>query len=101
MLGVLANKIIVMKKRISLVDNDKIRNHLANNSPAKIVHSFSKSKRFLDPNPEYLLHHPDVRQSHMTLNIPPLEKGIVESASGNGLTSQRIELCHQGHPPTS
>lgn len=41
-----------MKKKISLVSNEDIRKHLANNSPAKITHSFSKSRRFLEPNPE-------------------------------------------------
>lgn len=46
------NKIIVMKK-FSLVSNEDIRKHLANTSPAKVTHSFSKSRRFLDPNPEY------------------------------------------------
>ena len=45
------NKIIVMKK-FSLVCNEDIRKHLANTSPAKITHSFSKSRRFLDANPE-------------------------------------------------
>lgn len=36
-----------MKKKISLVSDEDIRKHLANNSPAKITHSFSRSKRFL------------------------------------------------------
>jgi len=40
-----------LMKKISLVDNEKIRKHLANNSPAKITHAFPKSRRFSNPNP--------------------------------------------------
>jgi len=50
--GLNYNKIIVMKK-FSLVSNEEIRKHLANTSSAKISHSFSKSRRFLEHNPEY------------------------------------------------
>lgn len=37
---------------MSLLSLDSIRNHLANHSPSKMVHAFSKSKRFSSPNPE-------------------------------------------------
>lgn len=43
-------------KKFSLVNNETIRRHLANTSPAKVVHSFSKSRRFDKPNPEYILY---------------------------------------------
>jgi hypothetical protein len=37
----------------SLLSPDAIRNQLTNNSPSKVAHAFTKSKRFLSPNPEY------------------------------------------------
>ena len=42
-------------KAYSTIDPDTIRNHLANHSPAKIAHQFSKTKRFPDINPEYFI----------------------------------------------
>jgi hypothetical protein len=39
-------------KKFSIVSPDEIRKHLANKSKSKVTHIFSKSKRFLDPNPE-------------------------------------------------
>lgn len=39
-------------KTYSTIDPDSIRKHLANNSPTKIAHQFSKTKRFPDINPE-------------------------------------------------
>lgn len=44
---------------MSIVSAELIRNHLANTSPTKIAHVFSKSKRFLSPNPEYHKFHID------------------------------------------
>lgn len=44
---------------MSIVSAELIRNHLANTSPTKIAHVFSKSKRFLSPNPEYRMFHAD------------------------------------------
>ncbi len=41
-------------QNISVISSDTIRNHLANHSPSKIAHQFSKTKRFADPNPEYI-----------------------------------------------
>ena len=41
--------------KISTIDADSIRKHPANNSPSKLAYQFSKSKRFPDINPEYLL----------------------------------------------
>lgn len=37
----------------SLLSPEAIRNQLTNNSPSKVTHAFTKSKRFLSPNPEY------------------------------------------------
>jgi len=39
--------------KISTINPDEIRKHPANNSPSKIAHQFSKSKRFPEINPEY------------------------------------------------
>jgi len=39
-------------KQISTIDADSIRKHPANNSPSKVAHQFSKTKRFPDINPE-------------------------------------------------
>ncbi len=41
-------------KKFSLATNEQIRKHLANSSPAKITHAFPKSRRFGNPNPEYV-----------------------------------------------
>lgn len=38
-------------QKISLISPEKIRNHLANSSPSRFVHSFSRSKRFASANP--------------------------------------------------
>ncbi len=40
-------------KQISTIDADTIRKHQSNNSPSKIAHQFSKTKRFPDINPQY------------------------------------------------
>lgn len=37
---------------LSITPSDNIRNHPVNNSTSKEIHAFSKSKRFLSPNPE-------------------------------------------------
>lgn len=36
----------------SITPSDVIRKHPANNSTSKEIHMFSKSKRFISPNPE-------------------------------------------------
>ncbi len=46
---------------MSIISPDNIRNHLANNSPSKVAHAFSKGKRFKSPNPEYPISHPDAK----------------------------------------
>ena len=38
--------------RLSVINKDRRFKPTKNNSPAKIVHSFSKSRRFAAPNPE-------------------------------------------------
>lgn len=38
--------------KISLVSHEEVQRHPNNNSPAKISFRFSKTKRFLDNNPE-------------------------------------------------
>jgi hypothetical protein len=45
----------------SLLSPDAIRNQLTNNSPTKVAHAFTKSKRFLSPNPEYPYFNSDVK----------------------------------------
>jgi hypothetical protein len=47
-------------KPFSTINHDAIRNHQTNNSPTKVAFKFSQSKRFKDPNPEYLLSYSDV-----------------------------------------
>ena len=55
--------------KISTVNHDIIRKHPANNSPAKIAYQFSKTKRFLDMNPEYLIFYfrcPEAHYNHVS-----------------------------------
>ena len=75
-------------KKFSLITNENIRKHLANNSPAKITHSFSKSRRFLDPNPEYPHCHTDAKRPTMValLRSP---NATAASASAAGQISPR------------
>ena len=73
-------------KAFSTISHDAVRNHQANNSPAKLAYKFSQSKRFKDPNPEYgLILFPDVpepstRNSKTYLNFrgekPPSDMGL-------------------------
>lgn len=69
---------------MSIISPDNIRNHLANNSPSKVAHTFSKTKRFNSPNPEYHTPHSDARWPSMLLvransrdSRPPLGRGNV------------------------
>lgn len=45
----------------SMTPSDTIRKHPTNNSTSKEVHLFSKTPRFMSPNPEYLSHYSGAR----------------------------------------
>lgn len=52
---------------MSIISPDNIRNHLANKSPSKVAHAFSKTKRFKSPNPEYHTPHADAKWPSMLI----------------------------------
>lgn len=54
-----------MKHKISIVPPDTIRRHLANTSKSKFACSFSKGKRFTNPNPEYSIYYSDANKHSM------------------------------------
>lgn len=83
-------KLLTMKK-FSLVSNENIRKHLANTSPAKITHSFSKSRRFLDPNPEYPDRHSDAKRP-ITAAQPHFPNVTAALVSAAGPISPRVQL---------
>ena len=87
-------------KKISLVSNENIRKHLANTSPAKITHSFSKSRRFLDPNPEYPFDNPDANRP-TTVALLHSPNVTVASALVIAPISPRAPSSHQPRPPTA
>lgn len=95
------NKIInKFMKKFSLIDNDKIRKHLANTSPAKITHAFPKSKRFSNPNPEYRMEHLDARKHSTIQRNPPYRRGTAALASVKGQTSPRTVSFRRDLLPT-
>ena len=72
----------------SITPSDNIRKHPANNSTSKEIHMFSKTSRFLSPNPEYPFCYLDV----LKLSTPstasfPTEKPPL--AMAKSLTSPR------------
>jgi hypothetical protein len=87
-------------KKFSLIDNDKIRKHLANTSPAKVTHAFPKSRRFSNPNPEYRMSKLDVRR-HSTIRRNLLcRRGIAALDLAKGQTSPRTVSFRRDLPPT-
>lgn len=78
---------------ISLVPAEAVRKHPANTSPSKIINQFSKSKRFLDPNPEYKLIDSDVLwPSIPTIAISP--RGKHRSDMGKNQTLPELSQSH-------
>ena len=66
-------------KKFSLITNDAVRSHLANNSPAKVTHAFPKAKRFGNKNPEYPRVYSDVNKLTTVRNLhyPPYRNARV------------------------
>lgn len=83
-------------KKFSLISNENIRKHLANTSPAKITHSFSKSKRFLEVNPEYCYIYLDASKFVMKVHLL-FQKDIVELGLEEGQILLRTLLMLQHH----
>jgi len=89
-----------MKKKISIVPNEAIRKHLANNSTAKVTHAFPKATRFSPPNPEYFFLYLGANK-HSMAALPLYLKEKVELASERGLISPAIQSSHQVRQHTS
>ena len=99
--SVYINKIIgCMKGKVSLVSPDAIRNHLANTSPAKISHSFTRSRRFSPANPEYPSIDPGARR-HATTTPAPSPKSRPPSATASAPTSPSPQSYPRRPTPTS
>jgi hypothetical protein len=84
-------------KKFSLLTNDQIRKHLANTSPAKVTHSFSKTRRFFNSNPEYLTPHPDAKRPSMAA-LPLFPTATAASDSANAQISRIIPSYLLDHP---
>ena len=57
-------------KKFSLLSNEQIRKHLANTSPAKVTHSFSKSKRFTKKDPQFDIIYSGARKPSTAVLLP-------------------------------
>lgn len=73
----------------SLVPPETINHHLANYSPTKQVHQFSKTPRFLTSNPEYFITDSDAPMLS-TPTIVSFLKGRPASATAVNMTSQGL-----------
>jgi hypothetical protein len=86
--------------KMSLLSPENIRNHLANNSPSKVAHAFSKGKRFKSPNPEYNPPHAGAKwPSIATIRANPRGRGP-PSAREKDMILPKTWQKHPLPPPT-
>jgi hypothetical protein len=91
-------------KTFSTISHDAIRNHQTNNSPAKVAFKFSQSKRFKDPNPEYLMSYSDahalsIKSTKTYLNFPNVKLPLAMET--NPILPRPSRVVHPQPPITS